>query len=637
MLAVVARRLTGVFDDLRLSLRSERARLVGVLAAGLLHGLLYVFVVPPWQHYEEPAHFEYAWMIFTRRSIPGFGTFDNDIRRLIAESMIAHDFYRGMDYVPDLTRTDQPIDIGLGQADTAPLFHIVMTVPLGLFAPAGVEAQLYAARLTSLALFLLTLWVAYRLVGELTPAGHPLRWLVPAGMALLPALVDIMTAVNDDVGAVAVFSAFLWAGTRLLMRGVSTPRVAALLSFAALCAVAKTTTLIALALAPLAIVLAVWRRWRWTWGAVGAFVCAAGFLAVFGWGEAAGWYPRGRVGDPARAAIPSPVGRHALTLAKPGLELWQPIPSPDLAALRGQTVTLGAWVWASVPGSVVLPMVGDGQHWLSQSAVVGTQPGFYRFETVVPAAWTKAYVRLVGVPMGDGPGRVAVYYDGLTLLAGSWPTETPLFYDANAAAGEWAGRPFANAVRNASAEASTLRLRSWVSRAFQAITGDYLAPATLLAAFLDWRPQRWLYAATTSWLFSSFWARFGWAHVSVPAGWYLYAAGLTVAGLLGAIVALGRAVPCQSVSWRRALLWLAAAALLSWGTVFLRGLFTVLDAVVLLPVARYAFPVIIPTLLVLMAGWLQGLGRARASWILAAFLVLDAVSLLSIYRFYQGG
>jgi hypothetical protein len=37
--------------------------------------------------------------------------------------------------------------------------------------------------------------------------------------AILPGFVDIMTAVNDDVGAVAFFSIFLWMGVRLIIKG----------------------------------------------------------------------------------------------------------------------------------------------------------------------------------------------------------------------------------------------------------------------------------------------------------------------------------------------------------------------------------------------------------------------------------
>jgi hypothetical protein len=31
------------------------------MTAGLINGLLHTFMVPPWQHYDEPGNFEYAW------------------------------------------------------------------------------------------------------------------------------------------------------------------------------------------------------------------------------------------------------------------------------------------------------------------------------------------------------------------------------------------------------------------------------------------------------------------------------------------------------------------------------------------------------------------------------------------------
>ena len=249
----------------------ERRWLAVVLLVGLLHGLLHVVIVPPWQHYEEPSHFEYAWMILTRRSIPGYGAYDNAIRRELAISMADNAFFRYLGFIPNFDApATEPIWIGIGQADTAPLFHIAMTVPLALFANADVAVRLYAVRLTALGLYVLLLWIAYLLVSELTPPGHSLRWAVPLGLALLPALTDIMTAFNDDVGAIFVFSLFLLAAVRLLRRGLSLWRLLAVLGLAGLCAVTKTTVLIALPLALAAVALALapvdgcpWRPPSW--------------------------------------------------------------------------------------------------------------------------------------------------------------------------------------------------------------------------------------------------------------------------------------------------------------------------------------------------------------------------------------
>ena len=84
-----------------------------ILALGLLHGLLYVFLVPPWQHYDEPTHFEYAWLLANRSGLPKPGDYDQNMRRAVAVSMVEHNFFRGMNFLPDLNVQNEPIWIGL--------------------------------------------------------------------------------------------------------------------------------------------------------------------------------------------------------------------------------------------------------------------------------------------------------------------------------------------------------------------------------------------------------------------------------------------------------------------------------------------------------------------------------------------
>src|SRR5438105_7409914 len=132
------------------------------------------------------------------------------MRRNVARSMLEHGFYRGLRYVPDL-QSDSIIDIGFSPLNYhPPLYYVIAGLPLRVFAEADVTAQLYAARLVSLLLFLSTIVAGYGCMRLLTPEGNMLRWLVPATMALLPGYVDIMTSVNNDVGATAAFSLVLW-------------------------------------------------------------------------------------------------------------------------------------------------------------------------------------------------------------------------------------------------------------------------------------------------------------------------------------------------------------------------------------------------------------------------------------------
>ena len=82
-----------------------------------------------------------------------------------------------------------------------------------------------------------------------------------------------------------------------------------------------------------------------------------------------------------------------------------------------------------------------------------------------------------------------------------------------------------------------------------------------------------------------------------------------------------------------------------WGQAILRGIYSLIDGNIFIPAARYAYPVIIPTLLVLNVGWLE-IARTLERWThlashakflvyLVLFLGLDIAALLSLIQFYS--
>src|SRR3989304_2517440 len=103
-----------------------------ILIAGLFHGLLYVFLVPPWQHYDEPGHFEFAWLIANRPGWPSPGEYDQDMRREVAASMIEHNFFVDITLRPDLLDQYSPIWIGISQTDNPPIYYWFTALPLRL-------------------------------------------------------------------------------------------------------------------------------------------------------------------------------------------------------------------------------------------------------------------------------------------------------------------------------------------------------------------------------------------------------------------------------------------------------------------------------------------------------------------------
>jgi hypothetical protein len=270
----------------------EHQVLILMLLLALVFGFTFIFLIPPWQHYDEPTQFEYSWLIANRPGLPEIRDYDQQLRREIAASMIEHGFFRDLDFEPNLLSTSEQIWIGISQVGTKPLYYWIAALPLRLIRDTDIATQLYVIRFTSLLFYLVTIAAAYGFTVELTPPKHTLRWLLPLSILLLPSFIDILTAVNDDVAATALFSLFLWTGIRLMMRGFNWWRLFALLSFALFCYFTKTTVMVAIVLAVIPVMFSVIRRAnkRFAWIIITAVVLI-GLLFVFDFGFPRNWYP----------------------------------------------------------------------------------------------------------------------------------------------------------------------------------------------------------------------------------------------------------------------------------------------------------------------------------------------------------
>ena len=200
--------------------KTERYAIIIILIVALIHGLIYVFIMPPWQHYDEPNHFEYIWLLAERGDIPERGDFDREMRREVALSMRENHFFPDVDAAPSI-EAEKPWIGTHDQTDEQPLYYYLASIPLRLLKDADVTTQMYAARFVSLLFYLVTVLAAWGVASELTRPKHPLRILLPLAVALVPAFTDVMTAVNNDSAAIAIFSLFLWGCMRLLRRDFS--------------------------------------------------------------------------------------------------------------------------------------------------------------------------------------------------------------------------------------------------------------------------------------------------------------------------------------------------------------------------------------------------------------------------------
>ncbi len=620
----------------------------GIVVYGLIHGAVYLTLVPPWQHYDEPSHFEYTWLVARQNRLPQPFGWDSLMRRQLAASMAENDFYPQA-AAPNLLK-EFP-GIGVSQLEDAPLYYVLAAIPLKLVRYAGVTDQLYAGRLVSLTFYLATVVIAYLVVRDLTGTSNPLRWMIPAVILMTPAFTDLMTALNNDVGATLVFSAFLWVGVRILLRGWTFSRALALVGLTVLCLITKNTVFIAAPLAMLLFILwLIQQRPRLGLAAVllglGLLVLAA--PRALSLQDAAFWYRKEFAAQelpPTRLqSAAAPFGEQALQIVS-GVNggsqpiLFQPFPSATLQDVRGEEISLGAWIWASQELEIAGPKIWTDTKVVSERIAVGVQPAFFAVSTTVPKMANRLQI-VLEPQLSAADQSVSVWYDGLVLAVGSRGNGVPQFNDAALGSGTWSGSNFENLVRNPSAERAWLTLQP---RLLNGFANRSNLPVHALTSVQDYQTFGDIYLLTAKNLFQSFWARFGWNHIGLPASWYWTILAFTLIGLAGSIWYLRSQWRSFSTARKMAIGWLVLSGISLWVAVIFRPILPFWNSSPFIPSARYAYPAIIPTMFLLVSGWYFFLGRLPARYrglatavLFALLLILDIYSLVTVYQaFYS--
>ncbi len=621
-------------------LRQDRAFLVFILCLALAHGLLYVFLVPPWQHYDEPGRFEYAWLIANQPGLPEPGDESPSMRRELLASMVAQDFFehQNLSHVPSLIDPSLPW-IGISQLKHDFGYYSLVALPLRLLRHTDLTIQLYVGRLVSLMLYIATLGIAWGLIGDLILRGGRLfRRTVVLVMVLLPSFVDIMTMVGDDVGAAFIFSLFLWGCVRLLRHGISIFRLAWVVCTAVLSVVTKNT----LALTPLwvlfVLMLALIRKpiviWGLVLGLAGLFL-----LTVFTWGDAALWERHTyQSSNTSMRIADSPLGRRAFVVdssaeTNDATALRQFIPYTEVDNLQGQEVTVAAWIWASQPVSVELPTLIGAQNQESANITADLMPTFNLVTKTI-----RADTDQIGVVLHAPTARTTItesimlYYDGVGLYSGTHGMVLSTAADVGKIMLESGdGGTFTNYLRNTSAEQTWFRVRSEFSSAFRKYVGRLpMSISLFFASIFDWERTCWVYEPVSRNLFQTFWAVFGWGNVRLSPYVYRGLFLVTVLGVVGAVKYAFYYSGGESYQ-QRSFLLLALAAGLLWTQALLR-VHPINGRDFFISSARYAYPAIIPTVLILTGGWLSwgnGQHQKKLSWAVGMFMLI--LALLAIY------
>ncbi|MEO7912758.1 MAG: hypothetical protein ABIV47_24170 [Roseiflexaceae bacterium] len=621
-----------------------------LLAVWLAHLFAYVWLVPPWQHYDEPTHFEYAALIRELGRLPLNDEQIPALRRAIATSMIEAGFYSNR--APPLTPPDldaPTLSIGINERGHPPLYYALVALATAPLRNASITVQLYAARLFSVVLAGLLFGASSLTLRLLTGDDHIVRYATLAILALHPAFADIMSSVNSDVLANLVAVLLLLVGSWFLHRS-NAWRLLAGLPFLLVAVSVKRVLLFYALILPLAWLLALPDRLqRWvTLAAAAAAIVVCVWLMVQPW-QLAEWsvtppttygYSSTRLAQRAqqpesmREAIPH-AGAVAFALetrsGEPPPALSQRLYTTQLEAIAGKRLTLAAWMRADRPILLaVQPLVLIDGVALSHSLQLGTSWQRVVQTVDVPQDAQDIEVRL-SAPAQPG----IIWYDALALVQGDISKlpdrDQP---DASFEAGLLDDTAPPNLLRNASAEGQMPALPNSLSF----LAGGLFDERTLGKLF----DRAWIsavYPRQALLLFQGFWGLFGWGERSVSPGWFAPLGLLVLASLLGLAWLTWRDYWPQRHTLKAKIWWLCLLAVaLGWGAALLRVHSQPFPGVMFWSFGRYAFVAILPSLLVFSAG-LRALmpARLRVQGLVGiiGFLMLYAISaLLALLQAY---
>ena len=628
----------------------ERKLLLALCALAFLRGLLYAVLIPPWEHYDEPTHFEYAALIARSGGLPPPETTDPALRYAIARSMDAFSTW-GPGVGAYNPRAPLP-NIGVSQTGHQPLYYLLASLPVGLALGAPVEVQLYAARAFSVLLMVLTLLLAAALLRLALPRAPALRLVVLSVMALTPSFGALMSAVSNDVLTSLAGVALLLIGALVLRSGWGWRAALLTLFGLALPFVVKRTIFTMAFLPLLALVMVappVARRWLWR-GAGMALVALVAVVLLGPWGGSYWVNPSdGRL--PATVAGGAFDGQRALLLrggqVGDGQGIGQPLSGPAVFSLRGKLITSGVWARALHGQAQVLPPTLGGAKQVGEAAPI-TLDEHWRFIRGVARVSPEAnYLELrLAPPVGSGE----VLYDAAVVAQGAFDASAnPTLAGADAVT--WGDKQARNWVRNPSLEQQVPAI-PLPSSLFLAVRrslpmGDI---DQALSTMGDTQFLGAIYPEFLPWLVHTFWLTTGRGLSVEPFGvWSQVVLALTLLaglgwGLRGGTLLLARwrpaLAPAPDGADGRVMALVWAGAAIVWATAILRVHLQPPDPSPLpyLPVGRYAFAGFLPTVLLLAMGlqWLLP-ARLRPALLVAlplTWVALDMCSLATNMWYY---
>jgi len=205
-----------------------------VLSASLILGIVYIYIIPPWQSPDEPTHFEYA-KVLAQGDPPWTPQPNPDLQKSIIVSLDRHDYWRFVweerpSPLPATFRDAPflfaaPTQIG----KNPPLYYLFASLILRLSSTISVESELYRIRIISLLFSVLTVGVVWACAAEIFGRDSPICPAATGITALIPQFMVIGTSISPDPCVNLFGASAIYLVLRFQRRGFTLSRILFLL------------------------------------------------------------------------------------------------------------------------------------------------------------------------------------------------------------------------------------------------------------------------------------------------------------------------------------------------------------------------------------------------------------------------
>ncbi len=185
--------------------------LASILLFYVVLGLLYAVYTPKWQAPDEPAHFNYIRTIAETGTLPVLQRGDYDQEYL--EKIKAAKFPPAM-----------PIDTIRYESYQPPLYYLAATPVYLATRAGGLGVMVLALRLFSVALGVIVLLVAFRIVREIFPNDDLLALTTVGLMAIVPMHIAVSASISNDLAAELAIVLILWLAVKRIKNAVTEKR-----------------------------------------------------------------------------------------------------------------------------------------------------------------------------------------------------------------------------------------------------------------------------------------------------------------------------------------------------------------------------------------------------------------------------